>query len=407
MGLTQLTADRVLAAGTPRRPGVGVDHDARRRSAGIEHGRAGRADRTGTRPAVRGARETDIADRLAASPDLFPLLLDLAGDRVAVVRLSEALYGSLSFLDERILAEVGPPTWVAGSEIDRAARALTGECDFIFHIGHVGSTLLSRLLAVSGRVLPVREPAILRTLATLAADLSPSPGPADDRDFSRRLDIFPRLWSRAYRPGQRALIKATSYVSVIAPQLMTRAPSAKAILMFTPPQTYMATILGGPNSPQELRAFAPARLPRLERRLGVAAWRLESMTAGERAAMSWACEIRALADIAERFADRVAWLDFDDFLARPAAGLAAALTRLQGEAPAREVAAMLESPDFTRYSKAPDQAYDAEARRQILARARLEHAIELARGFAWLNAATAFPAIAAAVTAAARAPRIG
>lgn len=361
------------------------------------------------RPAATAARASAqtalAADGLAASPDLFPLLIDPAGDRVALVRLSEALYRELSFLDERILPQVGPPVWTAWPQIDRDAHGLTGESDFIFHLGHVGSTLLSRLLAVSERVLSLREPAILRTLA---ADFDSPRGPENRQRFDRGLDVFIPLWSRVYRPGQKTLIKATSFVSQIAPALMARAPSAKAILMFVPPETYMATILAGPNARLELRAYGPARLKRLGRRLGAVPWRLEALTEGELAALSWACEISALAQIAEQFAERVLWLDFDDFLARPAAGLAAGLTRLHGEAPERTIAAMLESPDLSRYSKAPEHAYDADLRRRVLAQARTEHRLELERGVAWLNATAAdFPAIAAAIVAAARSPRIG
>src|SRR3546814_20118484 len=40
--------------------------------------------------------------------------------------------------------------------------------DFIFHIGHVGSTLVSRLLAEVGDALPLREPMLLRALAQVA-----------------------------------------------------------------------------------------------------------------------------------------------------------------------------------------------------------------------------------------------
>jgi hypothetical protein len=338
-----------------------------------------------------------LANEIAASPDLFPALVDIAGDRVAIVRLSEALYREFSFLDERILSRVGPPRWVKGCEVDRGARGLAGESDFIFHIGHVGSTLVSRLLAVSERIFSVREPAILRTFAMLGADLD-----------ERRLEVFLRLWSRVYRPGQKSLIKATSFVSEIAGLLMTHSPSASAILMFVSPETYIASILGGENSRRELHVHTPVRLTRLSRRLGLPAGRLRALAEGEAAALGWICETCALAETAERFPDRVLWLDFEDFLARPESGLAAALARLHGGHSPRELSAMLSSPDFARYSKAPEHAYDAALRRRVLAQARSEHRMELARGIAWVNAAAAaFPAVAAAVTAAARSPRIG
>ena len=333
---------------------------------------------------------------LTTSPDLFPLGWRPGEDEVRFVSLDADAYREASFLDERLLAggrRIVDQPWSALAE---AADVLTGESDFIFHIGHVGSTLLSRLLGDSDRIFSLREPAILRTLAQVEEARATS------------LPVFLKLWARVYSPSQKSLIKATSFVSEIAGLLMEGAPSAKAILMFTPPEAYMATILAGPNSRLELKANAPSRLRRLGRRLGAAPWSLDSLSEGEVAAMSWITEICAMAEAAQRFPDRVLWLDFEDFLALPAAGLAAALGRLHGTARPSDVAGMLRSPDFQRYAKGPEHPYDASLRRQILANARSEHRAELNRGIDWLEAAAAaHPPLAQAARMAALAPRIG
>jgi hypothetical protein len=331
-------------------------------------------------------------DAIAGSPDLFPLVMDLAEDRAAVVRLSETLYSELSFLDERLLPSVELAGWAPWADLRRASERLTGECDFIFHIGHVGSTLLSRVLGASERVFSVREPAILRTLATSGADEKAAP--------------FLRFCARVYRPGQKTLLKATSFVSEIAPLLMDCSAGARAILLSVPLRVYMATILAGPNSRLELKATAPARLARLGRRLGRTPWRLEASSEGELIALGWTSEICALAETAERLEGRTLWLDFEDILDAPAAGLTAALTFLHGEARPEELAGMLRGRDFGRYSKAPEYAYDADLRRRLLARARADHAMEIRRGVAWLEAAAAsHPLIARAVAAAAATAR--
>ena len=179
---------------------------------------------------------------------------------------------------------------------------------------------------------------------------------AVDQTAPRLVPYLPallRLYARVYRPGQKSLVKATSFVSEIGCQMLAQSASAKAILMFVSPATYMTAMLTGPASRAGLKAGAAQRLARLNRRLGGASWALESLSDGELAALSWACEIRALADIAERFAARVLWLDFDDFLAKPAGGLAASLHRLHGEAPGALIDAMMRGPHLGRYSKAP------------------------------------------------------
>ena len=83
------------------------------------------------------------------------------------IELDEAGYHAASFLDDRIL---GPGTKGAWLPIERvAATARLGHdarpLHYILHTGHVGSTLLSRLLDTTGSVLSLREPLPLRTLA--------------------------------------------------------------------------------------------------------------------------------------------------------------------------------------------------------------------------------------------------
>ena len=105
--------------------------------------------------------------------------------------------------------------------------------------------------------------------------------------------------------------------------------------------------------------------------------------------MAWACEMTALEEAAAGPASGqdIVWLDFDHFLAAPAEQL----TRLAahfGHPLSQEDAARLASgPIMSRYAKAPEHAYSAELRRQVLSAARAAHGQEIGRGLAWLDAA--------------------
>ncbi len=335
-----------------------------------------------------------------ASPALYPLSFAPDTDRVQLVPLDEAGYRASSFLDQRILDKTGPGDWAPWTEAAKAAAPLTGECDFIFHTGHVGSTLLSRLLGHSPRVFSLREPAVLRALAGFELG-----GEARLDDWTA---TFLKLWGRTWRPEQKTLLKATSFASELAPLLMRLNPSAQAILMFVSPSIYLAGILSGAASREELIVNAPARLARLHRRLGRPVWRLEALSEGEAAAMSWLCEVLALARAAAAFPGRVLWFDFQAFLAQPQRGLFAALQRLHGQADPFETAMIAQSPDMGRYSKAQEYAYDPGLRQRVLQQAAAEHAAEIAKGVAWLNAAGgAHPVLAQAMTAAGAAARAG
>lgn len=323
------------------------------------------------------------------SPRRLPFEFDAPGERLGYVELSEPDYRAASFLDQRILV-AHPVRWAPWEEAEQAAHALARDCDFIFHIGHVGSTLLSRLLGHSPGVFSVREPAVLRPLAATEV------GAPDEA----RLAVILALLSRVWRPSQRSLVKATSFVGELAPRLLSLAPEGRAILMFAAPQAYIAGILAGEASRRELGVLAASRLERLRRRAG-GSWSLDRMSDGERAAMSWACELMALDEAAQSAPDRVRWMDFDRFLADPVTGLRDALVHLRHPASPELVHEIVRSHDFRRYSKAPEHAYDADLRREVIARGSTLFATDIERGLSWLNAlGSSWPPFATAARAA-------
>jgi hypothetical protein len=340
---------------------------------------------------VRNWRNMDeIQDDLGRSPEQFPHALNVRDDSVAFVRLAKADYETASFLDARILTggrESRSVSWPQVAATIDALR-LTERCDYIFHIGHVGSTLLSRLVGAHRGAFALREPAVLRTFAQLRDEPDAKARAWHDAAFEERLSGCLKLLSRTFGAQQIAVIKATSFVSEIAAALLSRPSRPKALMMFVSPESYIATILGGPNSRQEARVLAPSRLGRLHRRLRSEQWQLEQLGEGEILALAWACEVTALAQAANAAVARALRLDFDRFLADPLL-LLAVLRHFGIDASLSEAHAILRGPHLRRYSKAPEYAYDAALRRDVLNEARAVHGEEIRRGLAWLDRAAA------------------
>jgi hypothetical protein len=331
-----------------------------------------------------------VAD-IAASPALYPI--QDRGEGVRLIRLDEADYRRASFLDERVVEAIAGETVRPWRELTQAAASLPLRANFIFHIGHVGSTLMARLLGEHPDVFCLREPVLLRPIAGAWPRLSP--------EDEGRLDTLLRLFSRTWRPGQTALIKATSFVSAMAEDLLARDAEARALAMGASPPSYLRGILGGPASRQEIALMAPHRLARLRERLGAS---VETRAEGEVIAMSWLCEALALHAACERHGARVLWVDFDRFLADPGRGLGGAFAHLGAPAAAELVAGLVAGPLMRRYSKGPEHAYDADLRRQVQAQAEHEHGAEVRAGMDWLQRmAGAHPPVLAALRRAAAA----
>jgi hypothetical protein len=220
------------------------------------------------------------------------------------------------------------------------------------------------------------------------------PQPWNESEFEARLSAFIKLWSRTFDPADTATIKATSFVSEIAPQLLNRACQPKALLVYVKPEAYLATILGGPNAREEAKSLTLARLARLHRRLGREAWRLASFSEGEGLAMSWLAEMSALASAHAAAGSRAHLLDFDAFLADPRERLLTAFRFFDVDATRGAIADILAGPLMRTYSKAPEHAYSPQLRADILDEARKTHAVEIAKGLAWLDQAAAeFPLV--------------
>ncbi|MDB6098453.1 MAG: hypothetical protein JWN58_1156 [Gammaproteobacteria bacterium] len=313
---------------------------------------------------------------LATNAALYPWRLDLAHDAVQFVPMRAEDYRRSSFLDERVAAHGPPGAW---ERLTWVSEALAGARDirplhFIFHSGHVGSTLLSRLLDEMGSVLSLREPLPLRSLAEAYDHEVPG--------LDARLEIFLRLWERGFAQSDVVILKATSTAQRLAPRLLAARPESCAITLNVGAETYIATMFAAQNSIQDLNGYGPERLYRLSVFLGEAVRRPSSL--GELAAMAWLVEKLTQTRLQDAFGARVMALDFDAMLAAIEDGFGKVLLHLGLDARnARHIAG---SDALRRYAKAPEHEYSPSLRSSLLREARDAYPSELHQAMEWLFA---------------------
>jgi hypothetical protein len=313
---------------------------------------------------------------------VHPQRIDLLRDALLMVRVDARILEQASFLDERIVTRDAATGWFNWSQVAQRLSAGTAAtpAHYTFHIGHCGSTLISRLLGELG-IAQLREPLPLRTLAEVQVDLDACESRWSRATFAARLSLVAALFDRG--DGPRA-VKATSFCNDLAPALLETDTARCATVVYTRLHPYIANVLAGPNSRLDLLAAAPQRLKRLAARAGGPVGRLHEMSPGVLAGMSWIAETASLAATLDAARPgRVLPVDFDRFLAEVQPALRRIADHVIAGIEDAAVARAATSPTLTRYSKSPEHAYDLELRRAVLDDSARRFGEEIHAGLSW------------------------
>lgn len=299
--------------------------------------------------------------------------MDPRTELVRLVRMDRQAYRSASFLDDRILQQPVEPALSQWSEVAGAIPPdARSDARWIFHIGHVGSTLIARLLGELDGVLAVREPRILRDLAMLP-----------EKERTSFTEPLRRLLSRTFAPDEIALVKATSFVSEIAAELVPA--GGRVLFLHASPRNYVASILAGENSVKELAALAPSRAQRMAGRAALPSPR----TAADLAAAAWACETTSLEAAANAMSDRhLEWMDFDAMLDDVAAALGNVAQAFAFRAERSALESIASGPLMHAYSKALEYDYSPQLRRDLIAEADEANRHDIDSALAMLQSAS-------------------
>ena len=183
--------------------------------------------------------------------------IDVHASRAQMLHFNADDYRRASFLDARALGHREIPRWIVSlDELGHAAPrdgAPVGP-HLLFHLGHVGSTLVSRLLDLLPEVLGLREPLPLLPLLALLAL-------AHERthaQFDTWLPLVRRLLARPLDTRRTVIVKPTSVVTAIAAPLLA-APSVRACLLDVDLSTWMASMLRDPGLVQDALASEAVR----------------------------------------------------------------------------------------------------------------------------------------------------
>lgn len=306
----------------------------------------------------------------------YPLFaFDPAENRAWVLHFNADDYRRAAFLDRRAVRHREIAGWMVGrDELDAALDTPPRLADvhWLFHIGHCGSSLVSRILDLVPGVLGLREPLPLLTLAH---------GRDDAPTSSWQAPVLAML-GRGFADTRAVVVKPTSVVTVLADRLLP--PTGRACLLWVDLQTWLATMLrddelgDGVFATEHLRLATAGDLP-------------DATTGAQRLARAWLAEQlrwrRLCAD--PELGSRLIDLDFAEVLADPAPAIARLAAHYGLQVPPDWAQRIKASELLSRYAKDGGAHFDANSRRRELAAAAQQHADAIEEGLGWANAALA------------------
>lgn len=314
--------------------------------------------------------------------------VDING-RAEIVPMTLETYRETSFLDYRIKRPT--PSQIYTADFAQLGKLFgdpaVHDTRYIFHISHVGSTLLSRVVGTLPNVLSLREPILLRWLSDIRRDLRLPESRFTSAGYEARLRTVLGLLARPIDEVGKVVVKATSFASNLAVDILTLQPLARATAIYCRFDSFAATVLRGQGGWSDMLSQAPSRMRRLHDMLGRQPWQLAYMSPGEIVALNWLTEMLALADAAARFPQRFKWVDFDAFILDPFGAAGGFVDALGLDWSVEDADELRNSGILSRYSKHPDRAYDAGEREKEKAEASARQGHEIRRGRAWLERA--------------------
>jgi hypothetical protein len=322
---------------------------------------------------------------LRSNPDFLLQNFDLANRRALVVQVNETVYRNASFLDDRIFNPQMEGFWLPLESVFEETSQLTpAKPSYIFHVGHCGSTLISRLLAELPGCLPLREPMSLLTLAVARRELGRASSWLTTAQWDQLLQTAIHSLARTYRASDRSLVKATSNASNLLDTVSTMLDGSSHILMlYISLESLLAAMLRTPDLRASIHAFSPAWITDFCRLSGRNDLCLAELDDARQIAIKWLTVLLLFIQTNAAHPERTQILNFDDFLNKPEESLLNIARFFALDCQPVKAQELMNGPLMRTYSKIPTQNFNPLQRRRELQDARQKFQSEIREGLKW------------------------
>ena len=318
---------------------------------------------------------------VARDPLWLPHRYDPGHDAIHFRRLDRAGHDTATFLIDADLPAGSGDMVLRRDESAAAAEASTGPLHFVFHSAYCCSTLIARALSVPGVAMGLKEPQILNDVVGWRRR------DGETLKLAVVLDDVLKLLAQPFSAGETVVVKPSNVVNAIAPFILAQRPAARALLLYAPLSSYLASIIKkGMTGALWVREHFIGAVTDGIVDLGFSQSQFFRQTDLQIAAMGWLAQHMLFAKVTAQFGpDRVRSLDVETLLANKERAMLALAVHFNLHLNEADVARMVEGPAFTRHSKNLDR-FDVTDRFREQAAARHEDREEIEKVATWTAA---------------------
>ena len=297
-------------------------------------------------------------------------------DAIHFRSLDRAGHDLVPFLTDEYLGPAEPLV-MARTEI-MATGMMQAPLHFLFHSAYCCSTLLARAMNVPGVAMGLKEPVILNDIVGWRQR------GADGRRAAMVLDHAMRLMARPFGACEAVIVKPSNVVNQLIPAMLTLRPDSRALLLHAPLDSYLASIarkgMWGRLWVRDL--FQNLLREGMIEPLGITPADYLGLTDLQVAAVGWLAQQYQFQALTRQFGPRIATLNSETLVARPAACLSALSRLFSLPLDEAAIAAIVASPVFAQDAKS-GAGFAAGQRAQDAQVGMAVHADEIGKVTQW------------------------
>ncbi len=320
---------------------------------------------------------------ICEDPDWFPSDIDVARKSLSFVRTTRSDVSSAPFLDERFTEDRRDVRFmpIKDAQSALAQSRPNGEAAFIFHTAFCCSTLLASVLDRPGRVLSLKEPGVLMSLANVRRT-EPHLGHSDSQ-FQGLANTVLVLLARRFSAEESVLIKPTNAANILLEAVLSS--GARVLLLYSDLPGFLVSVI---KKGEAGRYFMRHLLNifRLDRP-DIDAWPERQrmlLTDLQVTALVWNIQIELFEAIVQAAGEeQVRTLHADQFLDNTLNTLKGTTKFLGLGYNDDEIVEIADGPQFRRHSKFSAQDYDSSMRKAERAAVEEQYSEEIATTIEW------------------------